>query len=107
MDTTTTTTRAKVYVGKCKTCKAGYAVELAEVATKTVSIARNVQGFECERRRFSFAYPAVKGLGFMAEPMRFHSVIATCGHKVTLARVDGRVADHVCGAKCLTSTGHV
>lgn len=103
---TKTTTRMKRFVGSCKKCKTGAALDVQETVTTTTGTYRTPQGFEMVRTTYRYAYNQA-GYGSYSESLKIVSTVAGCGHKVALKRVQGVVTDHVCNAKCMSSTGPV
>jgi hypothetical protein len=100
---TATRTRTIRLVGRCKTCKTGHAVELVETLHPYKS--RDKFGWERTLNRYSYEIDGLRGAS--ANKLTHHKIAPSCGHAVTLRRIEGVVSEHVCNAKCLASTGHV
>lgn len=100
--------RVAGFVGRCRSCKKGRREDIREVVTSTPERTRKA-GMVYETTAHRYAYPGLGG--FYSNPskdrLRFHRVTCSCGASVNLERVQGVVNDHVCNAKCMSSTGHV
>lgn len=78
------------FTGRCKACAGIVSIE-ATIEKKFVALPNGAREFV-----------------YYSESLGHHfGAMCLCGKRITFIRVRGRVTAHKCGAKCLSSKGHV